>query len=66
MVTFDSVLNFILPPLILIIGLYILYKAIKPAIEGMGGLFKSGYDKIRGNKEDGGIGISDIRYLEYD
>lgn len=48
----DSILNFIMPPIIIIALIYILYKPFKPMLKGLGAAFKGLWDKIRGNEPE--------------
>lgn len=61
--TLDSILNFVIPPMIFVFVAWILYKAFKPMLEGLGGLFKKIFDKIKGESDDA---LSVEGYIEYE
>lgn len=68
MVTFDSVLNAVIPWAVGIVGIYILYKPLKeplaPLFTGIGNFAKSLKRKI--NKEDDDSLLEEIQTLEYE
>jgi len=51
MTAFESVLNFVMPIVAVVGFLYLMYKAMKPSLQGIGGLFTRAWKKVRGQDD---------------
>lgn len=69
MADFDSILNAVIPWVVVIIGIYILYRPLKeplaPLIEGIGRFVKSIKRKISGEDKEEAL-LEEVDTLEYE